>query len=64
MDGKRIKVNDFKFKYGQETIFINVYGAFKYKKNGKSRTKTVKKNTIKNLHSSSKIHVYAIVKLK
>lgn len=33
MDGKRIKVNDFKFKYGQETIFINVYGAFKYKKN-------------------------------
>lgn len=33
MNGKRIKVNDFKFKYGQETIFINVYGAFKYKKN-------------------------------
>lgn len=24
MNGKRIKVNDFKFKYGQETIFINV----------------------------------------
>lgn len=33
MIGKRIKVNDFKFKYGQETIFINVFGAFKYKKN-------------------------------
>lgn len=33
MIGKKIKVNDFKFKYGQETIFINVYGAFKYKKN-------------------------------
>ena len=33
MNGKRIKVNDFKFKDGQETIFINVYGAFKYKKN-------------------------------
>lgn len=33
MNGKRIKVNDFKFKYGQETIFINVFGAFKYKKN-------------------------------
>ena len=32
--------------------------------NGKLITKTVKKNTIKNLHSSSKIHVYAIVKLK
>lgn len=33
MNGKRIKVNDFKFKYGQETIFINIFGAFKYKKN-------------------------------
>lgn len=33
MNGKRIKVNDFKFKYGQDTIFINVFGAFKYKKN-------------------------------
>ena len=33
MNGKRIKVNDFKFKYGQETIFINVFGAFKYKIN-------------------------------
>lgn len=33
MNGKRIKINDFKFKYGQETIFINVFGAFKYKKN-------------------------------
>ena len=33
MNGKRIKVNDFKFKYGQETKFINVFGAFKYKKN-------------------------------
>lgn len=33
MNGKRIKVNDFKFKYGQETIFINVFGVFKYKKN-------------------------------
>ena len=34
MIGKRIKVNDFKFKYGQETIYINVFAAFKYKKNG------------------------------
>lgn len=33
MNGKRIKVNDFKFKYGQETVFINVFGAFRYKKN-------------------------------
>ena len=29
MNGKRIKVNDFKFKYGQETIFINIFGAYK-----------------------------------
>ena len=36
----------------------------KYKKNGKSKTKTVKKNKIKKLYSSSKIHVYAIVKVK
>lgn len=34
MIGKRIKVNDFKFKYGEETIYINVHGAFKYKKSG------------------------------
>lgn len=34
MIGKRIKVNDFEFKYGEETVYINVYGAFKYKKNG------------------------------
>ena len=36
----------------------------KYKKNGKSKTKTVKKNKIKKLYSSSKILVYAIVKVK
>ena len=34
MIGKVIKVDDYKFIYGQDTIYINVYGAFKYKKNG------------------------------
>lgn len=34
MIGKRIKVNDYKFVYGQETIYVNVFAAFKNKKNG------------------------------
>lgn len=34
MIGKKIKINDYKFTYGQETAFINIYGAFKNKKNG------------------------------
>ena len=51
--------NDTSMMFKKQVSYV-----IKYKKNGKSRTKTVKKNTIKNLHSSSKIHVYAIVKLK
>lgn len=34
MIGKKIKVNDYKFTYGQETVHINVYGAFKNTKSG------------------------------
>ena len=34
MFGKKIKIYDYKFTYGQETIYINVYGAFRYLKNG------------------------------
>lgn len=34
MNGKSIKLNDYKFTYGQETIYLNVYGAFKDKKSG------------------------------
>lgn len=34
MIGKIVKVNDYKFVYGKDTVYINVYGAFKYKKNG------------------------------
>jgi len=34
MNGKRLRVNDFKLTYGQETIYINMYAAFKNKKNG------------------------------
>lgn len=34
MIGKQIKLNDYKFTYGRETIYLNVYGAFKNKKNG------------------------------
>lgn len=33
MIGKKLKVNDFKFKYGKEIIYVNVYAAFKSKKN-------------------------------
>ncbi len=34
MIGKVLKVNDYKFVYGQDTTYINVYGAFKNKKSG------------------------------
>lgn len=34
MIGKKIKLNDYKFTYGQETIYLNIYGAFKNTKTG------------------------------
>lgn len=34
MIGKKIVVNDYKLTYGQETVYVNVYGAFKSNKNG------------------------------
>lgn len=34
MIGKKIKVSDYKFKYGQETNYINIYSAFKNIKSG------------------------------
>lgn len=34
MIGKKIKINDYKFTYGNNAMFVNVYGAFKYNKNG------------------------------
>ena len=34
MIGKKIKLNDYKFTYGQETIILNVFGAFKNIKSG------------------------------
>ncbi len=34
MIGKKIKINDYKFTYGQETVMLNIYGAFKNTKSG------------------------------
>lgn len=34
MKGKRLRVNEYKLTYGQETVHINIYGAFKNNKNG------------------------------
>ena len=34
MIGKKIKVNDYRFTYGQETIELNLYGVFKNTKGG------------------------------
>lgn len=34
MIGKKLKVNDYKFTYGQETVVVNLYGVFKNIKNG------------------------------
>ena len=33
MIGKVLKENDYKFEYGKETVYVNVFGGFKYKKN-------------------------------
>lgn len=35
MIGKKIKVNDYKFTYGEETVFLYVYSAFKDKRGNK-----------------------------
>lgn len=34
MIGKRIRISDYKFTYGQETVYINVFGVFKNIKSG------------------------------
>lgn len=34
MCGKIIKLNDYEFKFGQETVYLNVYALFKSKKSG------------------------------
>jgi len=34
MEGKKIRVNEYNLTYGKETVYINMYGAFKNKKNG------------------------------
>ena len=34
MNGKVIKLKDYKFNFGQETIFLNVFAVFKSIKNG------------------------------
>lgn len=34
MIGKRVKINDYMLTYGKNVMYANVYGAFKYKKNG------------------------------
>ena len=34
MNGKVIKLNDYNFNFGQETIFLNVFAVFKNIKNG------------------------------
>lgn len=34
MMGKILKVNDYKFEYGKETVYVNVYAGFKDKKSG------------------------------
>lgn len=34
MNGKTLRLNDFKLTYGEQTAYINVYAAFKNKKNG------------------------------
>lgn len=34
MIGRTIKISDYKFTYGQENVYVNVFGAFKNVKNG------------------------------
>jgi len=49
MQGKRLRVNEYKLTYGQETMYINMYGAFKNKKNGN-------KYTIYSYENKNKLH--------
>ena len=34
VNGKRIKLDDYTFTFGEQDVYLNVYGAFKYKKSG------------------------------
>lgn len=34
MNGKKLRLSEYKMTYGQETIYVNMYGVFKNKKNG------------------------------
>ena len=35
MIGKKVKVNDYKFTYGEETVYLELYGVFKNKTGNK-----------------------------
>lgn len=53
MIGKKIKVNDYKFTYGQETIYLNVYGAFKNTRSGNKYAMYSYENNNKKLYYGS-----------
>lgn len=52
MIGKKIKVNDYKFTYGQETITLNMYGVFKTVKGNKYAVYSYENNQNKLFYGS------------
>ena len=52
MIGKKIKINDYKFTYGKEVMYVNVYGAFK---SGKSGNKYVIYSYIDDVNKKNKL---------
>ena len=53
MIGKKIKINDYKFTYGKEVMYVNVYGAFK---SGKSGNKYVIYSYIDDVNKKNKLY--------
>ena len=53
MIGKKIKINDYKFTYGKEVMYVNVYGVFK---SGKSGNKYVIYSYIDDVNKKNKLY--------
>ena len=53
MIGKKIRINDYKFTYGKEVMYVNVYGAFK---SGKSGNKYVIYSYIDDVNKKNKLY--------
>lgn len=53
MIGKVVKISDYNLTYGKEAMYVNIYGAFKYVKNG---NKYVIYSYVDNIKRGNKLH--------